>query len=448
MNDKPYIIIGASHAGAQLCLSLRQLGYTGPVIVIGNESHLPYQRPPLSKQFLSGKITNDDLDIRPAALYEKHNIDFLLDTEVTNIDRDKKIISTNNKQHPQIAYEKLALCTGANVRKLPIEGSGLDNIHYLRSLDDILAIQTSIEKSKRGGDQTTTKTQHAVIIGGGYIGLETAASLRKMSINVTLLEGAHRILGRVTAPAVSDYFSQLHQAHGVRIVTDCKITKITQSSNLDGNQTKQLDIHSTSSEKNNNLREEKETKEEIITADFIIIGIGVTPNTQLAEMAGLEIDNGVVVDEFAQTSDKDIVAAGDCTSHPSQNYGLIRLESVPNAMEQAKTAAATLCEKQKPHYSLPWFWSDQYDDKLQIAGLSLGYDEIIIRGKNTFEPSQIPSETLSSFSVFYLKENNLIAADCVNRPKDFMLTKHWLQNNHTPELKKLADENHTLSRDD
>ncbi len=425
MNNTTTIIIGASHAAAQLCLSLRQEGFLGRIIVIGNEDYLPYQRPPLSKQFLSGETSIEELDIRPKALYEKHNIEFILKTEVTAIDCKTKTITTNHVDHPTIKYDKLALCTGAQVRKIPIPGADLPHVHYLRQLSDIYSIQHSINAA---ASNTPQHTPHAVIIGGGYIGLETAAMLRKMNIAVTILEGAPRILGRVTAPEVSSFYHQLHVSHGVNILTDCKITSFTENTT----------DHCLTINLNNDIK---------ITADLIIVGIGVIPNIELAQSAELEINNGIVVDEFAQTSNADIVAAGDCTFHPSKQYGMIRLESVPNAMEQAKTAAAALCGKQKAHHGLPWFWSDQYDYKLQIAGLSTGYDKIIVRGKNVLSPT-LRADKLTSFAVFYFKANQLIAADCINRPKEFMLAKQWLQKDHTPDVKKLADDGYELSRND
>ncbi|MGH1472119.1 MAG: NAD(P)/FAD-dependent oxidoreductase [Cellvibrionaceae bacterium] len=440
MINSTYIIIGASHAAAQLCLSLRQEGFTGKITVVGNEDYLPYQHPPLSKQFLSGDITIDDLDIRPKALYEKHNIEFILNTHVISIDTKNKSILTNNAEHLFIQYDKLALCTGARAREIPITGADLPNVHYLRTLTDIHSIQVSIENTTK---IKSSKKTHAVIIGGGYIGLETAAMLRKMNINVTILEAAPRILGRVTAPEVSSFYHQLHEKHGVKILTDCKIISLTEnekndclSINLDKNNNLNLD-------KKNFVGKENTVEKVSIDADFIIVGIGVLPNTELAQSAGLKINNGIVVDEFAHTSHKDIVAAGDCTIHPSKRYGLIRLESVPNAIEQAKTAAATLCGKQKPHLGLPWFWSDQYDYKLQIAGLSTGYDKVIVRGDNTLKDGE-----LSSFVIYYLTADKLIAADCVNRPKEFMLARQWLQKDHTPDLENLKNDNYEMSRND
>lgn len=374
------IIIGASHAGAQLATSLRREGWSGAILVIGDENVRPYHRPPLSKALLNGEKTSDQLEIFKSSVYEKANIEFRLGVSVERIDTSEKQILLGSGEW--LSYDKLALCTGARVRRLPIPGSTLQGVHYLRNLADAEAIQAEV----REGAQ-------AVIIGGGYIGLETAASLRKLGMNVTVLEMMGRVLERVTAEPMSEYYSKLHQIHGVKILTN------TQALELQGSQKVERVLC------NGDVN---------LPADLVIIGIGVIPNVELAESAGLAVENGVVVDEFACTSDPDIVAAGDCTFHPNNLLGYnLRLESVPNAMEQAKTAAATLCGNQKPYHSLPWFWSDQYDVKLQIAGFNKGYDRVEIRG----EPEQ------NHFVAWYLQGDRILAADCVNSPKEFMMAK-------------------------
>lgn len=397
MQNLKAVIIGASHAAAQLSVSLRQEGWEGEIMMIGDEPHLPYHRPPLSKTFLSGDKTIQDLLIRPAAFYEKQKIKFL-HGHVLFIDRERKILVLSDGS--QISYDKLAICTGARVRKLDIDGSELKGIYYVRNAEDIEAIQQHIKSAKQ-----------AVMIGGGYIGLETAASLRKQGIQVSLLETAPRILQRVTAPELSQFYTRIHQEQGVDIYTDISMERLVGSTQVEGI-----------------LCKDGTT----ISADLVIVGIGVHPNVDLALDAGIQVDNGILVDQYCLTNDPDIVAAGDCTSHFNPYYQRhLRLESVPNANEQAKVAAATLCGKSKPYDALPWFWSDQYDIKLQISGLNEGYDQLIIRG-------DIHNST--SFAAFYLKDKKLIAADCINRPLEFMLSKKMINENIQIDSRRLADE--------
>lgn len=397
MQNLKAVIIGASHAAAQLSVSLRQEGWDGEIIMIGDEPHLPYHRPPLSKTFLSGDKRIQDLLIRPATFYEKQQIQFI-HGHVVAIDRERKILDLADGS--RITYDKLALCTGARVRKLDIEGSDLKGIYYVRNAADIEAIQQHIQSAK-----------HAVMIGGGYIGLETAASLRKQEIQVSLLETASRILQRVTAPELSEFYTRIHQAQGVSIYHNMTTTRIVG--------TTQVESISCADGK-------------MIPADLVIVGIGVQPNIELAQAAGIEVDNGIVIDAYGRTNDPDIVAAGDCTSHFNTHYQRqIRLESVPNANEQAKVAAATLCGKSKPYSALPWFWSDQYDIKLQIAGLNHGYDQLVIRGD---------LQNSNSFTAFYFKNKQLIAADCINRPLEFMLSKKIINDNIQIDPAQFADE--------
>lgn len=374
------LIIGASHAGAQLATSLRKEGWDGPITVLGDEPPSPYHRPPLSKGLLNGEKTVDQLAIFKPAVYEKANIEFRLGVQVEEINRHEKYVTL--AQGERLHYTKLALCTGARVRQLNIPGSNLQGVHYLRTLADAQAIQAAI---KPGG--------HAVIVGGGYIGLETAASLRKLGMEVTVLEMMDRVLERVTAPELSAFYTRLHEKHGVRIITQAQAQAFTGEQHVEQVQC------------NNDLT---------LPADLVIVGIGVIPNTELASNAGLSVDNGIIVDELARTSDPDIVAAGDCTFHPNNVLGYsLRLESVPNAMDQAKTAAATLCGHSKPYHALPWFWSDQYNIKLQITGVNRGYDKVILRG----DPEQ------EQFVAWYLQGDRILAADCINSPKEFMLAK-------------------------
>ena len=374
------IIVGASHAAAQLAPALRQKGWEGEILVVGDEPYLPYHRPPLSKTFLSGAKSVEDLFIRPGAFYEKSGIEFRTG-RVTLINRSEKTIELNDGEI--ISYDKLALCTGSRVRKISIPGVELEGVHYLRDIQDVEGMKSGVVKGK-----------HALIVGGGYIGLETASALRKLGMYVTVLEMAPRILQRVAAPELSDFYTRVHTEEGVNIHTNVSVSSLVGDTQVKG-------VCCTGGRE--------------YPADLVVIGVGIVPNVELAETAGLAVDNGVLVDEYSVTSDSDIVAAGDCTNHFNEIYGVrLRLESVPNASEQGKVAAAALCGVSKAYNSLPWFWSDQYDLKLQIAGLSQGYDQVFIRGDIAQG---------RSFAAFYFKQGKLISADCVNRPQEFMLSK-------------------------
>lgn len=380
MTPERAVIVGASHAGAQLAANLRREGWSGEVVLIGDEGGLPYHRPPLSKGYLAGKNGLDDLLIRGADFYEKQNIR-LLNATVEAIHRSAKRVSLSTGD--TLTYTKLALCTGARARRLPTPGVDLPGIHYLRTAADVELIRAAATPGRR-----------VVIVGGGYIGLETAASLCSLGMNVTVLEATERVLERVTAPEVSAFYTRIHNGEGVEIRTHALVEAFFG---------------------NGGVQEVVLADGEPIPADLVIVGVGVVPNTELASAAGLSVDNGIVIDDQARTSDPDIVAAGDCTSHTMARYGSrIRLESVSSAGEQAKIAAATICGKHSAIAALPWFWSDQYDLKLQIAGLNAGYDEVLLSG----DPSRE-----RDFSCFYFREGELIAADCVNRPRDFMSSK-------------------------
>lgn len=393
------VIIGGSHAASQLIAGLRQEGWEGRIIAVSDEQQLPYHHPPLSKNYLSGNTSAENLLIRKAATYEKLDIEWRLNTRAERINRENKTVFLGNGD--ELKYDKLALCTGARVRKINIAGANLPGIHYLRNLVNAEDIRREI---KPGG--------RAVIIGGGFIGLETAALLRKQGMAVDVLVHSHRILRRVTADQVSDFYTRVHAEEGVQIHT-CEIP---------------------------DCFEGKDRVESVICvsgkrflADLVIIGIGIIPNTELAEDCGLSVDDGIVVDEYAATEeDRDIVAAGDCTRHPNAIYNrILRLESVPNATEQAMTAAATICGKIKPYESVPWFWSDQYDLKLQMTGLNDDYDRVVIRGD---------MEKSRSFVAWYFNRGKLVAADCVNRPLEFRAAQQMLRERKSLSPEQLADE--------
>lgn len=394
------VIIGASHAAAQLAPSLRQEGWDGEIIIIGDEPYAPYHRPPLSKTFLSGEKTLQQILIRPEAAYEKVDIKLRLGLRVESIDRNAKTLQLSDGSEQ--GYDKLALCLGARPRQVPIPGVELPGVHYLRTVDDIEAIRSDISLE-------SSQAKSVVIVGGGYIGLETAAALTKLGVKVTVLEMMDRILQRVTAPEISEFYHRVHTDAGVDIFTNTAVELI------EGEDRVQNVVCSDGKK---------------IAADVVIIGAGIVPNIELAEAAGLEIDNGIAVDEYAQTNDADIVAAGDCSSYPHHIIGgRVRLESVPNAAEQAKTAAASICGKKISKQSHPWFWSDQYDIKLQIAGFNMGYNKVVVRGNNQTK----------SFSVWYLKGAKLLAADCINNPKEFMMAKQLLAKGITPEESQIID---------
>ena len=391
------VIIGASHAAAQASVSLRQGGYEGKITVIGDEPDLPYHRPPLSKDFLSGNKALDDILIRPSSVYESANIEMKLGVRVEAVDRTAKTVVTDAGE--TLSYDKLVLTTGARIRRLPVPGEDLDGVYYLRDTKDVRAIKAEVKAGRK-----------AVIIGGGYIGLETAASLKKQNMDVTVLEAMPRILQRVTAPIMSEFYKRIHSEEGVNILEGVMASAI---------------------EKTENGLRVQTSCEQSFDADIVIIGIGVIPNIELAEAAGLETGNGIEVNEFCQTSDPDIYAAGDVTWHHNPIYDRhIRLESVPNATEQGKVVANHINGKPKPYNSLPWFWSDQFDLKLQIAGLSEGYDDIVIRGD---------IEASRSFAAFYFKGERLLAVDAVNSPREFMLARMSLSKGMTLDKTLLAD---------
>ena len=395
MTGRRAVVVGASHAGAQLAASLRQGGWEGEIVLVGDEGTLPYQRPPMSKAYLAGKNTLEQLAIRSAAFYAKQDITLLDDTAQAVNRTDGRITLSSGGS---LAYDELALCTGARVRRLAAPGADLCGVHYLRTAADVELIREAASPGRR-----------AVIIGGGYIGLETAASLSGLGLQVSVLEAAERVLGRVTAPEVSAFFDRIHREEGVDVRT-----KATVEGLVGGDRVRGVVL----------------AGGETVPADLVIIGIGVEPNTELAAAAGLQVDDGVVIDDHARTSDPAIVAAGDCTSHDMARYGRrIRLESVPSATEQAKVAAATVCGKSQKITALPWFWSDQYDVKLQMAGINTGYDEIVLNGD--------PAEG-RDFTCYYLRRGELIAADCVNRPRDFMFSKQVITRGGQVERDELA----------
>ncbi|MBM7279080.1 FAD-dependent oxidoreductase [Gordonia rubripertincta] len=401
MTSRRAVVIGAGHAGAQLSAQLRSSGWDGDVVLIGEEPYLPYHRPPMSKTYLADTVEIDDLLIRGAEFYDKQAIE-VRRARVDRIDRaEQRVVLTGGES---VSYDRLALCTGARPVRLGIPGAELGGVYYLRTAEDVETIRADVPGSRR-----------AVIVGGGYIGLETAASLRKLGLDVTVVEAADRVLQRVTAPEVSAFFRRIHEAEGVHIRTDAAVVGFEGDENVSGPQ---------------RVTAVRLSGGETVPADFVIVGIGVRPNVELAHEAGLAVDDGIIVDAQGRTSDPQITAAGDCVTYHDVRYGKTRLESVPSAGEQAKVAAATMCGKEATISALPWFWSDQYDLKLQIAGLNTGYDTVVLRGDPTSD---------REFACFYLREGELIAADCVNRPQEFMFSKRVLAQGLPVDRDALAD---------
>ena len=403
--NETVVIAGAGHAAGQLVVSLRQNKYAGRIVLVGDEPYLPYQRPPLSKIFLAGAMDADRLLVKPAGFYEETGVELRLDTSIAAIDRNKKCLRSSDDD--EIPYDKLVLGLGSRARKLPVEGAKLQGVHYLRSIADVAGIREDFQSGRR-----------LVVIGAGYIGLEVAAVAQQAGLVVTVIEMADRVMSRVVSPEISDFYQIEHTNQGVRFRLSTSVSALKGKKRVKSVTT---------------------SDDEEIPADLVVIGVGILPNTELATAAGLDVENGIVVDDHCRTGDPDIYAMGDCTSHPNAIYDRrLRLESVHNALEQAKTTAANICGKDASYCQVPWFWSDQYDLKLQIAGLSEGYDGVAVRGN--------PAER--SFSCLYLMENRLIAVDAINAPRDFVQSKqliadrneidHGLLDDATVALKDLA----------
>lgn len=391
------VVIGGGHAGAQVVASLRQEGYEGEVVLICEEPVPPYQRPPLSKTYLAGEQTLERTLLRPEKFYADKNIELRLGIRVDSIDPIAKTVTLSNGD--TLDWTHLVIATGSHVRRLPLPGIDLPGVHYLRTLADVDGIRDDMTEGRR-----------LVIVGGGYIGLEVAAVAVKAGLDVTVLEMEERILQRVTTPAMSEYYHGVHTRAGVKIKCGAAASAILGDERVSGVKCKD------GSE---------------LPADLVIIGAGILPTTELAEAAGLEVDNGILVDDHCRTSAADIYAIGDCTNHPSALLERrLRLESVPNAMDQARVAAANICGKDKVYDAVPWFWSDQYDLKLQMVGFSSGADVEVVRG----DPDA------NAFARFYLRDGVVIAVDAVNSPKDFMAAKQLVAGKAQVDPNRLADE--------
>lgn len=395
---KNVVIAGAGHAAGQVVASLRQKKFEGRITLVGEETWFPYQRPPLSKKFLAGEIPAERLYFKPPSFYDEPNIDVHLNTRVAAIDRSATSVRTADGN--TFSYDYLVIASGARPRKLSLPGVRLGGIHYLRGIDDVTDIRAAMDCHRR-----------IVIIGAGYIGLEVAAVAAGLGLDVTVVEKADRVMSRVVSPELSQFYQDIHTENGVQLRLSTEIESFAGETHVDS-------VVLGNAEK--------------VPADIVVIGIGIVPNTELAEEAGLDVTNGIVVDDHCRTSDPFIYAVGDCTWHPNSLLGIeLRLESVHNALEQAKTAASNICDGDVSYAQVPWFWSDQYDLKLQIAGLSQGYDQTVIRG----------DMSIRSFACLYLRDGQLIAVDAVNRPRDFIQSKQLIASHAIIDPILLTDSN-------
>jgi 3-phenylpropionate/trans-cinnamate dioxygenase ferredoxin reductase subunit len=384
----PLVIIGAGQAASQLVASLAQDGFQGEICLVGDEPHLPYQRPPLSKKFLAGELALDRLYVKPAAFYERAGSRLLLGQRAQRIDRAGRAVLLADSS--RLPYSTLVLATGSRPRELPLPGA-----FYLRNIADVDAIRGQLAPGKS-----------LVVIGGGYIGLELAAVAVRLGVAVTVLEQAPRLMSRGVGPVVSQFYARLHGEEGVVIHTGAVVR------GLEGKRVVCEDA--------------------AYDADIVVVGAGAVPNVELARDAGLAVEDGILIDAECRTDDASIYAIGDCTSQHHDLAGRrLRLESVHNALEQARLAAAAICGRKPPAIQVPWFWTDQYDVKMQMAGLSAGHDQAVVRGN---------PETGRSFAVFYLREGTLIAVDAVNRAPEFMMSKQLIAERAKIDPARLGDE--------
>jgi 3-phenylpropionate/trans-cinnamate dioxygenase ferredoxin reductase component len=390
------VIVGAGQAGFSLAARLRALGHAGPLTLIGDEEYPPYQRPPLSKAYLKGELARERLFLRPPGFYDEVGITLLAGTAVAAIDRTARAVRLADGRRE--AYDLLALATGAVPRRLPAEqGGALAGVHLMRTLADADTLAPQLAPDRR-----------MLIVGGGYIGLEAAAVAAGAGLEVTLVEAAPRILARVAAHETAAYYRALHAAHGVRIIEHTGLAALEgEAGRLAGAR----------------LADDRR-----IPIDLALVGIGILPATALAEAAGLAVENGIRVDAQGRTSDPAIFAAGDCANFPWRG-SRVRLESVPNAIDHGEAAAAAMLGDPAPYEPRPWFWSDQYDVKLQIAGLGAGCDRIVVR----------PGARDGSESVWYFADATLLAVDAMNDPRAYMTGKRWIEAGHSPDPARLAD---------
>ena len=379
------VVIGSGQAAIQAVMSLNRNKFTGSIKVIGEEDHLPYQRPPLSKDFLLEEYKPERVSLKKKEFYEENGVDLILGKRAESIDTILKEITLSDEN--RIRYDQLIIATGSRVRKLNVPGSDKKGIYYLRDLDDANALKQRLKKNKK-----------MVIVGAGYIGLEVASVAASLGVEVTVIEMANRVMNRTVDPMISSYYQKLHESHGVKIHLDNGLKA------FEGGDSVNAVLCSDGL---------------ILEADLVVIGAGVLPNQEIAIEAGLECNNGIMVNEFGETSTAHVYACGDCTNHPNKGLNTrLRLESVHNAMEQSKTVANTIMGNKEPYDQVPWFWSDQYDHKLQLVGISGDHDEVVMRGL----------ESEQKFLLFYLKNSELIAVNAINSSKEFLICRKLVAN--------------------
>ncbi|KJV38390.1 ferredoxin reductase [Brevundimonas sp. KM4] len=387
------LIIGAGHAGGSVAAFLRQYGHEGPIVLAGEEDAPPYQRPPLSKAWLKGEADLEALLLRPLSFYAEQNIDFRPSTVAVSVDPAAKTVAFHDGSSE--TYDILVLATGSTARKLPVPGGDHPDLLELRTMKDAERLKAVLGPGKR-----------LAVVGGGYVGLEAAASARALGAEAVVIERAPRVLARVASETLSTFFTAQHRAHGVEILTDAEVVAVARDgvSLADGS---------------------------VVSADAVLVGVGALACDALARSAGLTCDDGLVVDAEARTSDPAIFAIGDMTRRPIPVHGGVhhRLESVPNALEQAKQAAAAIVGRAGPTPEVPWFWSDQYDVKLQIAGLPFDADRQVVRG----------DPTASGFAVFHLNGDRIVCVEAVNAPPEFMAGKQLIAKATPVDMDKLAD---------
>jgi 3-phenylpropionate/trans-cinnamate dioxygenase ferredoxin reductase component len=394
------LIVGASQAGLQLAVTLRELGDTAPITLVGAEAHPPYQRPPLSKEYLSGTADGDTLAFRAPSFYRDQAIELVCGQRVDSLSLAEGTGRARTSEGLELRFDRLALTTGAEPRRLSVPGADLAGICYLRDLDDAQQLRTRLAAARR-----------VVVVGGGFVGLEAAAVARARGLEVTVVEALDRLIARAVAPVVSEFYKQAHERRGTTVLLG---TGVVGFRGRDGSVDTVVLTDGTE-----------------LAADLVMVGVGVVPRTELAEQIGLECDGGIVVDKYARTSNPAVVAAGDCTvlPHPVTGEGRVRLESVNNAVTQATTAAASLMGKLEVAPNVPWFWSNQGDLRLQIAGLATGFDDYVVRGEPDSE----------KFSVLYYRDGRLLAVDAVNAPGDYMVVRKALTQGTSIPSERAAD---------
>ena len=396
-NEQKIVILGAGQAAGTAVVTLRQMGHAGPITLVGDEDAPPYQRPPLSKAYFKGELPEARLYVKPEGYYGDQNVTMKLGESAVSLDRAAKTVTLSGGE--VLPYDKLIIATGSRPRVIPVAGADLDGVMVLRTLADVDKLQPLATEGKR-----------LVVVGAGYIGLEAAAVARQIGLEVTVLEAMDRVLARVTSPVISEFYQDVHRDAGVDVRLNARMKGFVG----DDGQLSGVEMEDG----------------EVIPADIVLVGIGILPNQELAEQAGLTCENGINTDEQSRTSDPDIYAVGDCANRVIVQYGHRgRLESVHNAIETAKIAAASICGKPGPALDAPWFWSDQYDLKLQTAGLLTGFDQAVVRG----------DMSTRKFSVWYLKDGTFLALDSVNMPGEFMAAKRLVGKNAKLDAGALKD---------